>query len=473
MEQYMKLRRDFEGLEKYCSDLLKAHQRLEKLLRLSQQRRKEWEKYKGCEYCRKQGSPREENDQSTGPGSVLRPASPPNIQHVGLERKAHEKAAELAHSSEPSHSLHFNVTDRTSSSQDTGEQISPAKPQGHKDDYIVPEVDTDAIDRGLDHNGGTRSQEQTSSPPVVVAARPVKRKRRGESMRPIAKRIKDEPLSSPPAIVLSKPVSHESMDLDNTGQHIMTPRKLRESCGSREPSHESTILSEEASGQETPDLLGKNQGKRRLDLGTVVRDFAQMESPWQSRKILRPRDPNARILPRKVESKRQTTHSRRDQGLSNIALIAEDGLSMSQPPRTPSAVSENHRNRLQNLLRDRSPEKPPLCDSPNAPATPTQLVSTSSGTSYNSAKGKDTPYPTAKSGKNSRSMTPRIHGAPHPETEETVRKFRNPPTRPRLIDHLKTPLNTTAKAPDSTSRTPYRSLPTSLLTPSHFKPNPP
>lgn len=84
LEDYKKLKANCDGLEKYCRDLHKAHKSLKELLRLSQKRRKEWERYKSCEHCRREpleiGSRGNSGEPEPSSESFQSPELPPSIE---------------------------------------------------------------------------------------------------------------------------------------------------------------------------------------------------------------------------------------------------------------------------------------------------------------------------------------------------------------------------------------------------------
>ena len=456
IEHYRSLQTSFDNLEKYCRDLQKALKVLEARLRISKQRRKEWEDYSTQDRSYDQASPTG-LDRTSGNGHVSTSAPPISLSTKELsenhkEYRSHPDQQERGIS--PS-SDYLRPSMLGTHQRDVGEGLPPGDKEISEEQNVAHHRD--------DKGNSDINNDQSSSPPVIISEKCLKRKRRGKSPEQAMKRIKDEPSSSPPTITNCYVVGNESLDLDRTGQRITTPRKRRDSRGSRHSSREITILSDDSNQLEQNLVSDERKPEPKINHRIAVRDFAHsLESPRHRASALTPKDANARVLPRTYGKSPHVPSSRRRGVAAHVAAVSEDGMKTPKAPKSPALHKDNHRARLQNLLKD-------------TPSHRAELQASNSGGVSSSSKAFEPTVPR---------QTTKTVASPASRNSKTAlnnqAKIATPTCRttsPKPLSSVPiTPIASRPSAGYNTrptpSITPYRSLPTSLLTPSHFKPNP-
>ena len=455
IEQYKSLQASFDSLEKYCRDLQKALKVLEARLRVSKQRRKEWEDYSSQGRSHDQASSIG-LDRASGSDHASTSAPPTSLPTKELSEKHN------AYRSDPhrqqrgiSPSLgYFRPWMLATHQRSIEEGLS-------LEDKRVSEQDV-AHPRNDEVNSDVENQ-QSSSPPIITSEKRLKRKRRGKSPEQTIKRIKDEPSSSPPTVTHYDAVANESLDLDRTGQRITTPRRRRDSRGSRHSSREITILSDDSSQHEQNLVSDERKPEPKPNHRISVRDFAHgPESPRHRASALTPKDANARVLPRTYGKSPYVPSSRRHGVAAHVAAMSEDGMKTPKAPKSPTLLNDSHRVRLQNLLKD-TPSHSAGLQAPDSGGVSSPSKALKPTVPRHAARAVASPasrsLKTALSNQASITAPARRTISPKPLSSIPI-----------------TPIASRSPASYNTKPTPsstlYRSLPTSLLTPSHFKPNP-
>ena len=277
-------------------------------------------------------------------------------------------------------------------------------------------------------NGASPLPADSGSSPIVVFARSLKRKRSTNKSKasvrvhedlqksPHASKscsVKNEMSSSSPLLFaqgLHLGELHDSLDLDDVGDHLTTPRKrqrleqvlLRSSmlapalapdeqdmplddmpeaqygeCGSPLMKDETSKQASYANVNPHGQLAGstsRNDGEQQWKLRKVEKkvhvgdrvierkDTAeqppsgsilskQIKAELATPVVLRPTDPNTRILPRPNESpaKRQSLRSLRDRGAAPVSTLAEDGEDLSSSNTHPDPITAKKASKVPDI----------------------------------------------------------------------------------------------------------------------------
>ncbi|KAL3424107.1 DNA repair protein/CtIP [Phlyctema vagabunda] len=323
-----------------------------------------------------------------------------------------------------------------------------------------------ANDKPMEQNEDIPVQESPETP-VVISTRRVKRKRGKEvTDSPVKSRVKKELLSSSPIVMatFNNMRFHESMDLDEIGEKIDTPKKRRQFATLRQVS-DSSIISPR-------DSFHDHAHDSRVEIANPPKI-----APPKTTSVLQPVSPNRKILPRtstvKPPKRRRVVDERA------IETVAEDGelQGVTNDPidkPAPQPVSDDA-TILASLMERPSPQKKPLNSSklvfPKKPFTP----STSSG-----SRGALLPAAStdARADHASRELLPTSLTDPDhsrlrysSSTVGTSHDVDSPSLRSKIA-----PRTSGQKAipstRQSTKNVPFRNLPLESLGVEHFKVNP-
>jgi hypothetical protein len=191
--------------------------------------------------------------------------------------------------------------------------------------------------------------------PVIMSARSVKkRKTRHDNveLNPVPK-VKPEKLdSSPISLVAFKYGLNESIDLDDIGEKVDTPKKRRHML---ELSRQASRLSNETNSQQS--LESPIQGQNNIAAESV--HGASQDTPVRRIRVsragsaLQPLSTNSRVLPRTSDDR--PPKKRRLASDKAVEDLAEDGVSTQE--RTPKRPAGDGTERLGGLLQKPSPPK--------------------------------------------------------------------------------------------------------------------
>lgn len=193
--------------------------------------------------------------------------------------------------------------------------------------------------------------------PVIISTRKVnKRKSRHNDIEPSAPpKVKIENLDSSPLIGLAalKYNLNESIDLDDIGQKVDTPKKRRQML---ELSRQASVLSNSSNSQQS--LESPSHGRNNIT--SSVHEVEQTTPAWrnvvsETGSALQPLSTNSRILPRTSDDR----PSKKRRLVSDKALddLAEDGQEAFPLDRTPKKLGKLGPERLGGLLQKPSPPK--------------------------------------------------------------------------------------------------------------------
>ncbi|KAH7350554.1 DNA repair protein endonuclease SAE2/CtIP C-terminus-domain-containing protein [Rhexocercosporidium sp. MPI-PUGE-AT-0058] len=226
-------------------------------------------------------------------------------------------------------------------------------------DLILPEQMT-----GKDIMASPEAQaEEPCSLPIFISSRSVKKRKTrehntDETPGPKIKREVIE-LSSPHTPVLGCIDATESMDLDDIGDKVSTPRKAHKvALGSQ---HISQIL---ANSQ----LSSQNRSRSRAqsNISTTSVPISQVTPVRSETSVLQPRSINTNILPRTSDDTGRTSKKRKVASDRAVAELVEDGEITPVKRELKGQTSNNER--LIELLTKPSPGKSVLSPPQNRPA---------------------------------------------------------------------------------------------------------
>jgi len=279
-------------------------------------------------------------------GEIQVPVSPTKMM---LEEDAEAESPELPNLLQEGN---FNVEDtlyvpikahHASSTQD--EASPPRKPGG-----------------GLDRAAQEPFPEHPSSDgiPVVISARSVKKRkgRHGEVEQtgtPVAK-VKVERINSSPIGIAAMYHMNESIDLDDIGEKVDTPKKQRRMLELSRQASRISYASNGSDSQRTRNTPSQSQS----NLATELVPEASQETPTRQAggsrtgSALQPLSTNRQILPRTSDDKSRAHKKRRIVSDEAIGELGEDG---PDSQKTPRRTANGGAERLVGLLSKPSPPK--------------------------------------------------------------------------------------------------------------------
>lgn len=321
--------------------------------------------------------------------------------------------------------------------------------------------------------------ESASEIPIVVSSRSVrKRKNRdGEASKetPETPKVKIEVITSSPLSLTNMRhlLPHESMDLDEIGEKVNTPKKRRQLLeASRNFNTHTTNVRPDPQDMENQRLIDFNiraGGPQHPD--TVNR-------PRGNPSALQPASPNKQILPRTSGHERQPKRRRLEDQVRGAAIFSEDAengdslikeffniqtASEKLQPRSPADATELNR-RLSGLLEKPSPGRPILTPAKASPVSVTAASLRPEGKSERYFTPGQQPTNSLRCEGNGFAPRNKPGAQDTPTTKIRDRMARNEPVR--------TPNNITTFDPNSSSHTPFRKRSFTSLGLSHFKVNP-
>ncbi|KAG4443648.1 hypothetical protein IFR05_000834 [Cadophora sp. M221] len=215
-------------------------------------------------------------------------------------------------------------------------------------DPIVPEQTADRDD--ADHHDTENGEP--CSPPVFISSRSVKKRKTrdhnlDESPGPKIKREVIE-LSSPHTPVLGYITVTESMDLDDIGEKVITPRKAHKAAVMSQ--HISKIIANSQHAGRSPGI-----SRAQTNTCTTSEPVSQDAPARLGTSILQPRSVNTNILPRTSDDTGRASKKRRVASDEAVAGLVEDGEIPPINHRLNRRTSNN--DRLIELLTKPSPGK--------------------------------------------------------------------------------------------------------------------
>jgi len=193
---------------------------------------------------------------------------------------------------------------------------------------------------------------QRSSSPAIVEVRCIKKRKAPHGSQKIKTEVKVETISSSPIGLarLQYLDPNESLDLDDIGEKVVTPRKQRRVVELTRPNSRPVSLSPLAAKLR---VHHESQcGSNTMDEGVGI---ASQETPVRHRhSILQPRSTNQQILPRTSEDR--APKKRRIASDEAVGELVEDG-EIEAPASKSRRQAANTNDRLGGLLAKPSPPK--------------------------------------------------------------------------------------------------------------------
>jgi hypothetical protein len=221
-------------------------------------------------------------------------------------------------------------------------------------------------------------KDESPESPVIVSSRRVKKYRQARNtdseLTPRPTKVKVEDIGSSPAEIDALYGVGESIDLDEVGQRIATPKKKRPSSESgnwisNSRSNKTTSFdAEDMSPAITRKEVAKQHQSQRGESAPAV-DVPSGHA--RQRSALQPKSINKQILPRTSEDRTPKRH--REEGyIGALGVFAEDGEnfdSSEDKALSPKALKRSriektdHTHRLTGLLEEPSPQRKVLTQS--------------------------------------------------------------------------------------------------------------